>query len=123
MDGHRPQLLLIGDHQATSHAIRRLLTRRGWEVDEAGTIAEAVDRLDSNRPPDYVLLDLELPDGHAKAVVRKVRTERYPTRVVVDIGTSDPARLAEASYMRPDAVLREPIAVEEVCRVCDRQFS
>lgn len=122
MDGHRRRMLLIEDHRATRHTIRRLLTRRGWDVLEAGTIAEAVDQLEYNRPPDCVLLDLELPDGDGEAILRKVRMGHYPTRVVVNTGIDDSARLAEVSYMRPDAVLQKPLALEDVCRECDRQF-
>lgn len=111
------RLLLVEDHSPTRTAMRRILAMRGWEVVEAGTIAEGLAGLDP--PPRCLVLDLMLPDGDGETILRKVRMEEMPTRVVVNTGTNDPARLTEVSYLRPDALLQKPIDVEGLCRECD----
>ena len=48
-----------------------------------------------------------LPDGDGEEVLRKVRDEGLPTRVVVSTGTDDPVRLALVKGMDADAMFRE----------------
>jgi DNA-binding response OmpR family regulator len=99
-------MLLVEDHSPTRRAIQRVFTRRGWDVTEAATIAEGLARLDLDDPFDCVVLDLILPDGDGELILRKVRTEGLPTRVIVNTALGDLARLREVSYGRPDAVLQ-----------------
>src|SRR3954467_7077389 len=103
----RRHVLLVEDDQATRALLRRILAVCGWEVREAATIAEGLAQLDP--PPDCIVLDLDLPDGPGEALLRRVRVERMATRVVVNTGTDDQARLREVSSMRPDAVLAKPL--------------
>src|SRR3954453_10797556 len=113
----RRLLLLVEDHRATRVALRRILVLRGWDVLEAAPVAEGLAQLDP--PPDCMVLDLDLPDGPGEALLRRVRVERIPTRVVVSSGTDDRARLGEVSHMRPDAVLPKPLDSEGLRRICE----
>jgi DNA-binding NarL/FixJ family response regulator len=120
MNARRHRMLLVEDHQPTRINLRRILSARGWEVLEAATIAEGVAQLDP--APDCIVLDLVLPDGKGEAILRKIRVEQLQvcdqTRVVVNTGLDDPARLSEVSYLRPNAVLQKPVDPERLCRAC-----
>src|SRR3954447_8287530 len=107
MDRHR--MLIVEDHQETRTLLRRILalTLTGWDVVEATTVEEGLAQLDP--PPDCVLLDLELPDGPGEAVLRKVRQDRLQTRVVVNTGMNDAARLGAVSDLKPEALLQKPL--------------
>src|SRR4051812_33262008 len=115
MDGHR--LLVVEDERMAREALHIILASRGWIVLEAATVAEGVAQLDP--PPDCIVLDLDLPDGPGELLLRRVRVERIPTRVLVNTGMDDRARLSEVSYMRPDAVLRKPLDSEGLRRICE----
>src|SRR4051794_18766469 len=54
-------VLVVEDDRTARRALTLLLRHRGFAVSEAGTIAEAVAGLAAR--PDWVLLDLMLPDG------------------------------------------------------------
>src|SRR3954470_2879372 len=84
---------------------------------EAATVAEGLAQLDP--PPDCIVLDLELPDGPGEAILRKVRMERLPIRVVVNTGMPESGRLSEVSYMRPDAVLQKPLDAAGLLTICN----
>jgi DNA-binding NarL/FixJ family response regulator len=103
------RILLVEDHAETRHMLRRILalTLTDWEVTEAATVEEGLAQLDP--PPDCVLLDLELPDGPGEAILRKVRQDHLQTRVVVNTGTNDEARLGAVSDLKPAAVLQKPL--------------
>lgn len=110
------RLLLVEDHPATRNVLRRLLTMRGWDVLEATSIAEGLAGLDP--PPECLVLDLMLPDGDGETILRKIRDDRLPTRVVVNTGTHDPDRLSAVSELKPEALLQKPIDIEQLCQVC-----
>jgi DNA-binding response OmpR family regulator len=116
-DQRRRVVLLVDDHQASRELLRRILALSGWQVLEAATVAEGLDQLDP--PPDCIVLDLELPDGAGETILRKVRMEGLPIRVVVSTGMPDSARLSEVGYMRPDAVLQKPLDAAGLRTICN----
>jgi len=116
MNGHALRMLLVEDHEATRTLLRRLLVLCGWEVSEAGTVAEGLAQLDP--PPDGLVLDLELPDGDGETILRAVRDGHLATRVFVNTGVEEPTRLDSVSELRPDALLHKPIDSQGLSRIC-----
>jgi DNA-binding NtrC family response regulator len=57
------------------------LTRAGHHVEVAATASECLTRLDQTFP-DFVLLDLDLPDGSGVELIREIRV-KYPRVAVV----------------------------------------
>ena len=94
----------------SARALYGILSRHGFEVTLASTIAQALDHLQIAQP-DYVLLDLMLPDGNGAAVLRHMRDMDHAARVVVTTAVSDPERLREVRDLKPDAVLHKPLDV------------
>ncbi len=72
---YRPRILLVDDEAAIQRAVGPLLRSRGYEVDIAGTGAEALERF-VQQPPGLVVLDLGLPDLEGTEVCRQ-----YPSEV------------------------------------------
>jgi DNA-binding response OmpR family regulator len=63
------RVLLVEDDVRVAAALAAALRKRGYEVDCAGSIAEALDA----PPADLVLLDLGLPDGDGMDLCRTLR--------------------------------------------------
>ena len=117
MDRQRRLLLIVEDHDLSRRALAKLLERLGWEVRAAASIAEGLELLDQE--PDCLVLDLMLPDGDGESVLRAVRERHLRTRVVVATGTGDEGRLDAVRGLRPDAILRKPLKVDELCVACE----
>jgi len=111
-----PRLLIVEDDRRTQEALTRLFADRGWRVSSATTTADGLSQLDP--PPRCVLMDLSLPDETGELILRTIRTDDRPIRVIVCTGCVDPDRLAEVESLRPDALLMKPVDPDELLRVC-----
>jgi DNA-binding response OmpR family regulator len=60
----------------------------GFEVSEAKDVSTAIESA-RRLHPDVVTLDLGLPDGSGLEVLRAIREDGAPTRVIVVTGQSD----------------------------------
>jgi two-component system response regulator RegX3 len=71
-------ILLIEDEEAISEPLVAALEREGFEPVVAGTAATGLE-LFASRSPDLVLLDVMLPDGDGRDLLRRIReTSRTP---------------------------------------------
>jgi two-component system response regulator RegA len=111
-------LLIVEDHDNTRMVLARLMTLRGYEVRMAGTVAEGLDQVETE--PDFLILDLILPDGGGEVILRRVRDANLRTRVAVTTAVRDGPRLEAVRGLGPDALLSKPVALEDLCRVCQQ---
>ncbi|HWM14933.1 MAG TPA: response regulator transcription factor [Gaiellaceae bacterium] len=71
-------ILLIEDEEAISEPLAAALAREGFDTIVAGTAAEGMELFET-RSPDLVLLDVMLPDGDGRDLLRRIReTSRTP---------------------------------------------
>ena len=68
----RGRILLVDDETSIQRAVGPLLRSRGYDVEIAGTGAEAL-RVVADRAPDLIVLDLGLPDIEGTEVCRRIR--------------------------------------------------
>jgi two-component system response regulator RegX3 len=82
----RRRILLIEDEESISEPLAAALGREGFDVVVAGTAAEGREHFRA-RAPDLVLLDVMLPDGDGRDVLREIRsTSRTPVVMVTARG-------------------------------------
>ena len=65
-----PRVLIVDDHQLFRSGVRSELERHLEITGEAGTVAEAVEAIESDEP-EVVLLDVHMPDGGGLEVIRR----------------------------------------------------
>ncbi|MCW2542398.1 MAG: response regulator transcription factor [Frankiales bacterium] len=94
------RIFLLDDHEVVRRGIAELLTSQpGFEiVGEAGTAAEALNRIPATRP-DVAILDARLPDGSGIDVCRDIRSALPDTYCLI-----------LTSYDDQDAVLAAVLA-------------
>ena len=108
----RPRLLIVEDDASLREVWEVLFGSRGWDVASASTVAEGLALLDP--PPDYLILDIGLPDAGGEAILRRVRDAGLRTRVAVTTGSDDPSRLKKVRDLRPEADFEKPVHVADV---------
>jgi two-component system KDP operon response regulator KdpE len=102
----------VDDEVSIQRTIAPLLRSRGYDVDVAGTGADAIKSWSARRP-DLIVLDLGLPDIEGPDVCRRVRAESDVPIVVLS------ARLAEADKVAAldlgaDDYITKPFGPEEL---------
>ncbi len=75
------KILIVDDNIAIQEILSEILTVDGYEIDKAGTVAEAVDMLDSFRP-DALLLDSQV-DGESGLKVLDALPEDSDIRAII----------------------------------------
>jgi DNA-binding NarL/FixJ family response regulator len=77
------RVLIVDDHPSFRASARSLLEAEGYEVvGEAADGAEAV-RVAEQLRPDWVLLDIQLPDIDGFEVARRLAASDHPPKVVL----------------------------------------
>ena len=104
--GRKRRALIVDDHAGTRQAMRRLLQLHGFETHEAATLADAHAQLECC---EFVLTDLDLPDGSGADLIRRIRQNGSSAKVAVLSGVVEPEQLAAANAQRPDAIFPKPI--------------
>ena len=82
----RPRrLLLVEDHADTLRIFAKILRHKGFEVQEASTVSEAIA---SSQPGDLLLSDIALPDGDGRDLMRRLGARGIPGIAISGYGTA-----------------------------------
>jgi two-component system CitB family response regulator len=90
------------------------LKNKGFVVSEAATVADAIEQLGAH--PQWILLDLMLPDGCGINVLRKAQTDGVSCKVCIITGC-DSELLNEAHAAGADHTFIKPLDVERLMAV------
>jgi two-component system KDP operon response regulator KdpE len=102
----------VEDDPGTRREVARNLAAHGYRVVGAGSVAEALDAWERDRP-DLILLDLGLPDRDGISVVRHVRREAT-TPVVVLSARGDESAKVGALEAGADDYVTKPFGTAEL---------
>ncbi len=111
--GPDPSLLLVDDDEAFLKRLARAMERRGFQVEVAGSVAQAITAI-GTRPPAYAVVDLRLGDGNGLDVVEKLHERRPDARVIVLTGYGAIASAVAAVKIGAVDYLSKPADAAEV---------
>lgn len=109
------RILYVDDTEAQRYALSRVLQRAGFEVIEAGTGYQALEKMESR--PDLVVLDVNLPDISGFEVCREIKNREASARTpVLHVSATMVTTDARVTALEggADAYLVQPIAPEEL---------
>jgi two-component system KDP operon response regulator KdpE len=106
------RILLVDDELSIQRAIVPLLKSRGYDVESAGTGAEAL-RIVAAHPPDLIVLDLGLPDIEGTEVCRRVRAHSTMPIIILSARGNEADKVA-ALDLGADDYVTKPFGPEEL---------
>src|SRR5262249_53645885 len=105
--------LLVDDDEVLRQVLRRVLTRDGYQVAEAGRMSQALERA-REQPPSLGLIGLRLPDGDGVELAEELQKElgRFPLLLM----TAYPLRLRDQPELAHafKHVLTKPLNLDEL---------
>ena len=112
----RPRrLLLVEDHVDTLRTFARVLRQRGFDVQEASSVSEAIA---ASRDGDLLLSDIALPDGDGRDLMRQLRGRGIPGIAISGFGSAkDREEYRHAGFAES---LIKPVDVEELLSAIGR---
>jgi two-component system KDP operon response regulator KdpE len=108
----KTRVLVVDDEPAILRFLKPALEANGYEIVSAATVAEALKRIAADSP-DIVLLDLGLPDGDGKDVIRRAR-EWSDLPIVVLSAREREAEKIDALDLGADDYVNKPFNVGEL---------
>jgi two-component system KDP operon response regulator KdpE len=106
------RVLVIDDETAILRFLKPALEANNYEMASAGTIAEGIKRI-ADDTPDIVLLDLGLPDGDGKDVIKRAR-EWSDIPIVVLSARERETEKIEALDFGADDYVNKPFNIGEL---------
>jgi two-component system response regulator RegX3 len=113
---NRWAILLIEDEDSISDPLASALRKEGFDVRTAETAAAGLESFRA-RPPDLVLLDVMLPDGDGKDVLRTIRSSSRVPVVMLTARGEEMDRVLGLELGADDYVTKPFSAAELVARL------
>jgi DNA-binding response OmpR family regulator len=104
------RVLLVEDDVRVAAAVASGLRKRGYEVDCAGSIAEALEAA----PADLVLLDLGLPDGDGMDLCRALRARQPEVGIIAVTARGDERDRVSGLLTGADDYVVKPFSMAEL---------
>jgi CheY-like chemotaxis protein len=115
----KPRLLLVDDDDAARRMMRRVLERRGYEVDDVADGRAGLDHARANAPAG-ILLDLRMPGELSGFDVARMLREDPKTAPIPVIVVSASTHLDAREMVQEvgcDAFVEKPVDFDELDRV------
>jgi len=113
------RLLVVDDDAVFAAVLARALTRRGFEVESAAGVVEAVGKA-QQFDPQFAVVDLKMPDGSGLALVEQLRRLSPAMRIVVLTGFASVATAVEAIKLGAIHYLPKPADADDIVAAFDR---
>ncbi len=108
------RVLIVDDEAPIRQALRGILERQSYEVEEAASVGSALARIESAAPFDAALVDLRLPDGEGTAILEAARGRDMLTAVIMISGHGSIAAAVAAVRNGAYDFLEKPLDRERI---------
>ena len=107
------RILVIEDDRATRKALQQLFESEGYSLDAAQNGVEGLAMFRASRP-NFVILDLAMPQMNGRDVCRQLRKESEDIPVLVLTGSSDEVSRVTLLEMGADDYVTKPFSPREL---------
>lgn len=111
--GEDTSLLIVEDDKPFLTRLARAMEGRGFTVDTAESVEEAVAKVKAN-PPAYAVVDMRLADGNGLDVVVAIRERRQEARAIILTGYGNIATAVTAVKLGAVDYLSKPADADEI---------
>jgi two-component system response regulator RegA len=114
------RLLIVDDDEVFRERLARALRARGYTVQTAASVADALACLEAEMP-DGMVVDLRMPGESGMALITHVKAMGAATHMLVLTGYGSIATAVEAMRLGAMGYLTKPADAEEILRALEGQ--
>ena len=114
-------VLVVDDEVAVNNNIRKILSKKGFSVEQAVTKTEALEKIEETAYA-LVLLDLKMPDVKDLELLKAIRDLRPETMVIIITGYASIETAVEASRLGAVDYLAKPFTPDEIRNATEKAF-
>lgn len=114
-------ILVIDDEVAVNNNIRKILSKKGFNVDQAVTKTEALEKIEESAYA-LVLLDLKIPEVKGLELLKAIRDRRPDTMVIIITGYASIETAVETSRLGAIDYLAKPFTPDEIRNATEKAF-
>jgi two-component system, NtrC family, response regulator HydG len=107
------RILVVDDDTAFCIMLKTFLQKKGFEVENAFTAADAQKELSQNHF-DIVITDIRLPDSDGLAILRHIKENSFGTQVILMTGYTDIKTAVNAMKLGAYEYVGKPINPDEI---------
>jgi DNA-binding response OmpR family regulator len=115
------RILVIDDEVAVNNNIRKILVKKGFEVDQAVTKDEALDKIQAGTYP-LILLDLRIPGVRGLELLKALRDQNPDSKVIIITGYASIETAVEAARLGAVDYLAKPFTPDEIRDATTKAF-
>ncbi len=115
------EILVIDDEVAVNNNIRKILSKKGFNVDQAFTKTEALEKIEESAYT-LVLLDLKIPEVKGLELLKAIRDQRPDTIVIIITGYASIETAVETSRLGAIDYLAKPFTPDEIRNATEKAF-
>ena len=116
-----PNILVVDDEVAVNNNIRKILAKKGYQVDQAVTREEAMDCI-GTKSYGLVLLDLRIPGVKGLELLKAIGEKNPDAKVIMITGYASIETAVEAARMGAVDYLPKPFTPDEIRNATERAF-
>jgi two-component system, response regulator RegA len=120
--GDDTTLLIVDDDKPFLTRLARAMEGRGFQVDTAESVEEAVAKA-RERAPAYAVVDMRLGDGNGLDVVKAIREKREDSRTIILTGYGNIATAVTAVKLGAIDYLSKPADADDIYAALTRTAS
>jgi DNA-binding response OmpR family regulator len=114
-----PTVLVIDDEVTVNNNIRKILQKKGYQVEQAVTKQEALTKIQA-RTYQLVLLDLRLPGVRGLELLKALRDKNPQAKVIIITGYASIDTAVEAARLGAIDYLAKPFTPDEIRDATDK---
>jgi len=106
-------VLIVDDEETIRFVLNRKLSKHGYQCEEAGDAGQALAKLYS-RPPELVLLDINMPGRPGNELLPEISRDFPETAVIMASGVTDTRVIAQCIKDGAQDYINKPFKLDEV---------
>ena len=109
----KESVLIVDDEKTVRRSLNRCLSLNGFDCEEAGNAAEALDCLQKN-PADLIILDIMMPGISGKELLPQLKESFPDTAVVMATAVVDPESIVNCMKNGAQDYITKPFDVRQL---------